>query len=86
MRLMALCILAALSAASFGGPALAQLSLPGLDIGGPQHPPLSPEEQAKRDRLNEAYKRKLKQIPDKPAADPWGGMRDNGRKGQTGQK
>jgi hypothetical protein len=86
MRFIALCFLAVLSVAAFGSPALAQISMPSLDIGGPQHPPLTPEEQAKRDRLNEAYKQKLKQIPDKPAADPWGGMRENGSKGKAGQK
>lgn len=56
-------------------PAMAQ----GINIM-PEAPGRSPE-QIERDRkIEEAYKARLRTIPDAQAADPWGGMRNNAPK------
>jgi len=53
------------------GPALAQ----GIKPPAPQDPPASPSQKEQEKATDNAYKRSLGNIPDKPAADPWGGAR-----------
>ncbi|MFL9828225.1 hypothetical protein [Rhodoplanes sp. SY1] len=60
-----------------GGPALAQIAAPSLDIGGKTRT-LTSEEIEKQKAIDEAYSRTVKQMPaSKPVAvDPWGNVRD----------
>ena len=53
------------------GPALAQKGAPPP----PQDPPKSPSQIEAEKSQDRAYKNSLSNIPDKPAADPWGGAR-----------
>ena len=53
------------------GPALAQ----GVKPPAPTDPPKGPGEIETEKNTNEAYKRSLRNIPDQPPADPWGGAR-----------
>ena len=53
------------------GPALAQ----GIKPPAPTDPPKSPSQIESEKASDSAYKRSLGNIPDKPAADPWGGAR-----------
>jgi hypothetical protein len=58
--------------------ALAQLSMPGLDISG-DPPRLTKEEQEKRKAVDDAYKSTINKLPDKKKpADPWGDIRSSG--------
>jgi hypothetical protein len=50
------------------GPALAQMKPPA-----PSDPPASPSEREYQKSTDSAYKKSLGNIPDQPAADPWGG-------------
>ena len=53
------------------GPVLAQKAQPPP----PVDPPKSPSQLEAEKNQDRAYKRSLGNIPDKPAADPWGGAR-----------
>jgi hypothetical protein len=53
------------------GPAFAQ----GVKPPPPQDPPASPSQKEQEKATDNAYKRSLGNIPDKPPADPWGGAR-----------
>jgi hypothetical protein len=53
------------------GPVLAQKAQPPP----PQDPPKSPSQIEAEKNSDNAYKRSLRNIPDKPPADPWGGAR-----------
>ncbi len=53
------------------GPVLAQKAAPPP----PQDPPKSPSQIEAEKSQDRAYKNSLGNIPDKPAADPWGGAR-----------
>jgi hypothetical protein len=53
------------------GPVLAQKAVPPP----PSDPPKSPSQIEAEKSQDNAYKRSLGNIPDKPAADPWGGAR-----------
>lgn len=62
---------AAMTALLVAGPAYAQRGAPAA----PQDPPKSPT-QIEQERASErAYKNSLRNIPDQPPADPWGGAR-----------
>jgi hypothetical protein len=57
------------------GTASAQL-MPGIDLGGSDSPPLTPEEQEKRKAVDDAYRSAIAKVPDKKkSADPWGDVR-----------
>jgi hypothetical protein len=61
--------------AIMAGPAYGQSQVKGQTPGPPPPPPKSQQEiKAERD-AEEAYKKSLGNIPDKPAADPWGNAR-----------
>ena len=60
---------AALMALLLAGPAYAQKPPP------PTDPPKSPSEIEREKSADQAYKKSLGNIPDKPPADPWGGAR-----------
>lgn len=60
----------ALLAVLLTGPVFAQIKPPA-----PSDPPRGPGEIETEKSTNEAYKRSLRNIPDKPPADPWGGAR-----------
>jgi len=62
---------AALLSVLLAGPAFAQ----GVKPPAPTDPPKGPGEVETEKSNNEAYKRSLRNIPDKPPADPWGGAR-----------
>ena len=53
------------------GPAFAQSMKPPA----PTEPPKGPGETEREKTADQAYKRSLRNIPDQPAADPWGGAR-----------
>lgn len=53
------------------GPVLAQKAQPPP----PQDPPKSPSQIEAEKSADRAYKNSLRNIPDKPPADPWGGAR-----------
>ena len=53
------------------GPVFAQKGAPPA----PQDPPKSPSQIEAEKSQDRAYKNSLSNIPDKPAADPWGGAR-----------
>ncbi len=61
---------AALMALLLAGPAYAQQKPPP-----PTDPPKSPTEIEREKSTEQAYKKSLGNIPDKPPADPWGGAR-----------
>lgn len=62
---------AALLTVLLAGPAFAQKAAPPP----PQDPPKPPGEVESEKSRDQAYKRSLRNIPDKPPADPWGGAR-----------
>ena len=62
---------AALLTVLFTGPVFAQGTKPPA----PSDPPKSPGEIELEKSTDRAYKNSLRNIPDKPAADPWGGAR-----------
>ena len=62
---------AALLSVLLVGPVFAQ----GVKPPAPTDPPKGPGEVETEKNNNEAYKRSLRNIPDKPPADPWGGAR-----------
>jgi hypothetical protein len=53
------------------GPAFAQVTPPSA----PSDPPKTPGQIETEKSTDQAYKNSLRNIPDKPAADPWGGAR-----------
>ena len=53
------------------GPAYAQRGAPAA----PQEPPKSPTQIEQEKASENAYKKSLRNIPDQPPADPWGGAR-----------
>jgi hypothetical protein len=53
------------------GPAYAQKAAPPA----PSQPPKSPSEIEAEKSADRAYKNSLRNIPDQPPADPWGGAR-----------
>jgi hypothetical protein len=55
-------------------PALAQFGVPPMSIQ-QDKPKLSPEEQAKQDKLDRAYRAAIGSKPDQKATDPWGNVR-----------
>jgi len=61
---------AALLAVMLTGPVFAQIKPPA-----PSDPPKSPGQMETEKSSDQAYKRSLGNIPDKPPADPWGGAR-----------
>jgi hypothetical protein len=67
------------------GAALAQLPMPGVSLGHDEKHKLTPEEQAKQDATDRAYKSTLQKIPEKKTLDPWGNIRDTGQTPQTSQ-
>jgi hypothetical protein len=56
------------------GTAFAQIPM-GLSLGGPEKRKLTPEEQAKQDALDQAYKSATNKIPDRGTNDPWADVR-----------
>jgi hypothetical protein len=61
---------AALLTVLLTGPVFAQIKPPA-----PSDPPKSPGQLESEKSSDQAYKRSLRNIPDKPPADPWGGAR-----------
>lgn len=60
--------------AALTGAASAQF-MPGINLA-PDKPPLTPEEQAKRKAVDDAYRSTIEKVPDKKkSADPWGDIR-----------
>jgi hypothetical protein len=58
--------------------ASAQLSTPGIDLSPDGGRSLTPEEKGKQNAIDEKYRAKLKQIPEKRSpADPWSNMRSS---------
>lgn len=57
------------------GPAVAQMPMPTISLGGEQKRKLTPEEQEKQDELDKAYKSATNKIPDQKANDPWATVR-----------
>ncbi len=58
------------------GTAFAQMPMPSISLGGDK-PPLTPEERARQDAIDKAYKSSLTKIPTRNAAsDPWAGVRE----------
>jgi len=62
---------AALLSVLLASPVFAQ----GIKPSAPTDPPKGPGELETEKNTSEAYKRSLRNIPDKPPADPWGGAR-----------
>ena len=62
---------AAVVALVLAGPAYAQRGAPAA----PQDPPKSQTQIEQEKATENAYKRSLRNIPDQPPADPWGGAR-----------
>jgi hypothetical protein len=50
--------------------------MPGLSLQNDK-PKLTPEEQAKADKLDRAYRAATQSTPDQKAPDPWGNVRSN---------
>ncbi|MDC7789801.1 hypothetical protein PQJ75_17680 [Rhodoplanes sp. TEM] len=66
---------AAVALALTGGPALAQIAAPSLDIGGSTRK-LTSEEIEKEKAVDEAYRGAIRKIPEKQTVvDPWGSVR-----------
>jgi hypothetical protein len=60
---------------SLSADALAQLTMPGIDLSA-DRPQLTKEEQEKRKAVDDAYKSTLNKLPDKKkTTDPWGDIR-----------
>jgi hypothetical protein len=68
-------IVAAAVAALLTGTAAAQLPMPSISLGAPEKRKLTPEEQAKQDALDQAYKSATNKIPDRNTNDPWADVR-----------
>ena len=62
---------AALLTVLLAGPVFAQVKPPAA----PTDPPKGPGELEREKSAEQAYKKSLRNIPDKPPADPWGGAR-----------
>jgi len=62
---------AAMMTLLLAGPAYAQRGAPAA----PQEPPKSPTQIEQEKASENAYKKSLRNIPDQPPADPWGGAR-----------
>lgn len=62
---------AAMMTLLLAGPAYAQRGAPAA----PQDPPKSPTQIEQEKASENAYKKSLRNIPDQPPADPWGGAR-----------
>jgi hypothetical protein len=62
---------AAIITVLLGTPAYAQRGAPAA----PSEPPKSPTQIEQEKASENAYKRSLRNIPDQPPADPWGGAR-----------
>jgi hypothetical protein len=57
------------------GTAFAQFA-PTIPLGGPDKPPLTPEQLERQKAIDNAYRAATKKIPDKKrAVDPWGDLR-----------
>jgi hypothetical protein len=67
MKIAAVVVLATV----FTTPALAQIQLPMQS----EKPALTPDEQAKQDRLDSAYKAAVQSRPEQKVTDPWGNVR-----------
>lgn len=66
---------AAVALALTGGPAVAQISAPSLDMGGTTRK-LTSEEIEKQKAVDEAYRGAIQKIPEKQTViDPWGSVR-----------
>jgi hypothetical protein len=74
IRTFALLVCCAMAMAQFTPPAHAQKMGKG-EKGNPQNDAAALEKKKKGREIDDAYKATLKTIPDKPRADPWGGMR-----------
>jgi hypothetical protein len=58
-----------------GGAAFAQQMMPGINLHSDSRP-LTPEEEAKRKAVDDAYRSTLQKLPEKKkSADPWDNMR-----------
>jgi hypothetical protein len=68
-------IFAAAMIAMLAGPAFAQINGGKAPTGPPPPPPKSHQEIEAERAAERAYKDSLHNIPDKPAADPWGNAR-----------
>jgi hypothetical protein len=58
------------------GAAAAQLPMPGISLGGDHTRKLTPEEQARQDATDKAYRSTMQKIPEKKVTDPWGNIRE----------
>jgi len=58
------------------GAAVAQMPMPSISLGHDDQRKLTPEEQARQDATDRAYKSQLQKIPEKKTVDPWGNIRD----------
>jgi hypothetical protein len=67
-------ISAAVIVAALTGTASAQLPM-GLSLGASNKHKLTPEEQAKQDEIDQAYKSATNKIPDRNVNDPWADVR-----------
>ena len=69
---VALAVLAAPAGSAFAqNPFMLKMSLGGKD----EKKPLTPEEQERQKRLDDAYKAATNKIPDQTVNDPWAGVR-----------
>ncbi len=68
-------IIAGAMLALLTGIAAAQLPMPGISLGGDHSRKLTPEEQAKQDAIDNAYRSTMQKIPEKKVGDPWGNLR-----------
>src|ERR1700689_1345188 len=68
--------------------AYAQMSplMPKLSLGGGEQKKLTPEEQEKKQQLDDAYKSATSKIPDQKPNDPWSGVRLAPNATATGSK
>ncbi|HWM82575.1 MAG TPA: hypothetical protein VNQ56_10990 [Pseudolabrys sp.] len=62
--------------------ASAQALMPGLSLQ-QDKPKLTPEQQAKAEKLDRAYRAATQSTPDQKAPDPWGNVRDSTAKPGT---
>jgi hypothetical protein len=53
------------------------MPMPGISLHDGGTRKLTPEEQAKQDAIDHAYKSTLQKIPEKKAGDPWGNIRSS---------
>jgi hypothetical protein len=69
---------------ALAGPAYAQSNVKGQTPGPPPPAPMSPQEIQAERAAEKAYKSSLGNIPDQPAADPWGNARSMDQGGSKG--